>query len=453
LFVLIGGVLQVSRARDFFLGVGKLAGRRLAGGPALTAVVSSGLMGSVSGSSMANVAITGSFTIPMMKKVGYQPYQAGAIEAGASTGGQIMPPVMGAAAFAMAGLLGVPYWNIVVAAVVPAILYFIAVGAYAQFQGAKLGVASTQGKVELKQLLLDAPLFLAPFLVLIVLLSQGYSPMFSIFWGILGVVITAVALGLVTKQWVPVKQWLDAIAAGAKTGAGIAATSAAIGLVMSTLTMTGLGIKLPSMVIEFSGGNLVIALIITMVAAIVLGMGVPTLAAYILAALVCAPALYQLGVSLFAAHLFVLFFAVFSCVTPPVAVAALVASSIAGSSYLRTALETVKVCLAGFLLPYIMIFAPGIIMQNPSVASTVLAIVISLISFISAASAIVGYGIAPLSLAERVMIGAVSILLLAYLLTKFLPLLFVGLVIFITVGFLQWRKQKYTRRKEPLGLA
>ncbi|MBW1804573.1 MAG: TRAP transporter fused permease subunit, partial [Deltaproteobacteria bacterium] len=256
LFVVFGTLLQTSGATGFFMELGRLAGRRIRSGPAISSVITSALMGTTTGSIGANIVTTGSFTIPLMKKAGYRPEQAGAIESAASNGGQIMPPVMGAAAFAMAAVTGFSYLKIIIAAIIPAILYFMTVGLYALLQAAKLGLRTITEEVDVKEMLLRAPLFILPVGLIVYLLVLGRPLMYCAFWAI----ISAMVLSLLRKQTRPsIGQWIKGFTDGAITGAGIGAATACLGLILESMTGTGLGIKLPELVETWSGGNMLIA--------------------------------------------------------------------------------------------------------------------------------------------------------------------------------------------------
>ena len=449
LFVLFGGVLGATGASRFFLQMGSLAAKKLRGGPAITAVIASMLMGSVTGSSMANVATTGAFTIPLMKKVGYKPYQAGAIEAAASTGGQIMPPVMGAAAFVMAEMLELSYVRIMAAAVIPALLYFFSVAMYAQLQALKMNIVAQMRveKIDVKRLLADAPIFIIPFFLIVTLLLLRYSPMFTIFWAIVALLVLNFAQVMIRREKLVLDQLLSGFVSGASGGARLGVTCAMLGPVVSTITVTVLGLRVPSIVALWSGGNLMAALLITMCASILLGMGSPTLVAYILVALVAAPVLVHLGVSPLSAHMFTFIFAVFSCMTPPVAVAALAACGIARSSYLRTALEAVKVGFVGFIVPYMVIFAPGLILEHISYTLTVLVVLASLIAITCFSAGLVGYALRELRIYERSFCFFITVMLLTFTVTKIQAFLFGGLAAFAV--FTVWQ---FIRLKRSLSV-
>jgi len=419
LFVVFGSFLGATGASGFFNRIGMLAGKRLAGGPAISAVVSSALMGSITGSALANVATTGAFTIPLMKRAGYKPEQAGAIEAAASTGGQIMPPVMGATAFVLAEMANCSYIEVMLAAALPALLYFLSVGFYAQFQAKRLGLNTAgmiQEEITRRDLLLGAPLFVGPLVLIMVLLFLGYSPMFTIFWATVALLGLNVAilwrtgrLGSALSVLVP------AARDGAVTGAKIAVTCAVLGPIVATMTKTALGIRIPGLIAMFCGGNLVLALFITAGVCILLGMGVPTIAAYLMTALVGVPTLVTLGVPLFSAHMFVFVFAVFSCITPPIATAAIPAAGLAGASYLRTAFEASKVGCVGFVIPFFCVFAPEIMIGQSSagLAGELLAMLWATLAMVFMCMCSCGYSVRRLAAPDRIAAFLVCLIMTA----------------------------------------
>ncbi|MCQ2444813.1 MAG: TRAP transporter fused permease subunit, partial [Mailhella sp.] len=373
LFVLFGGLLGATGAARFFNQVGAFAGSKMAGGPAITAVLPSARMGSVTGSVMADVATTGSFTIPMMKKAGYRSYQAGAIEAAASSGGQIMPPVMGATAFVMAELAETPYVMVMSAALIPSILYFLSVGVYAQLQAKRLGLSSdgAMSGFTWRGFLHDAPIFLLPLISIIAFLVMGFSPMFTIFWAMAVLFVLNLIDICTSRNWEQLGRILPAFVDAAVTGAKIGVTCAVLGPIMTTVTKTLLGIKIPQLIGMFCGGSVTMALLITMVVCLVLGMGVPTLAAYLLVSMIGIPVLVNMGVLPFAAHMFVFVFACFSCLTPPIAIAALPAAALAESRYLRTAIEASIVGVVGFIIPFLLVKSPELMLGFAPLSATI----------------------------------------------------------------------------------
>ncbi len=438
LFILFGGILQASGAMEFFLQLGRLAGRRLAGGAALTAVISSGLVGMVSGSAPANVGITGAFTIPLMKKVGYRPEQAGAIEAAASSGGQIMPPVMGAAAFVLAEMVGVRYIWVCAMCAIPALLFFFTCGVYAQLHGMKLRLQPLPEEVNTRELLLRAPLFIVPVVLLTIILVMGFSPMYAAFWAIMSVIL----LSVIRKATRPsLGGWVEGFTRGASGGANIAVASGCIGIIVSTLTVTGLGIKIGGMVDVWSGGNLLIAAILVMILSIIMGCGMPTLAAYLLVAVATAPVLISMGVSMVQAHLFAFFFAIFSAVTPPVAMAAIVASGIAGSGYVRTSLEGVKAAFAGFVLPYLIIWCPVIILTPWEPLWGITALIAIILGIVAISVVFANHYLTSTSPLERALFATCGIVLFGYAFTQNYLFLAIGTGLFVLLTLWQLRKR------------
>lgn len=411
LFVVFGALLGVIRVNDFFFEAGKIAGKVFQGGPGQTAVVSSAMVGMVSGAAVANVAITGAFTIPFMKKVGYKPEFAGAIEATASTGGQLMPPVMGAAAFLMASFLGVSYGEVMLAGVIPAILYFWGVMLGVQFLAVRNNIKPPTETIDYKLLARRLPLFVIPLGVLIAMLLMQYSPASAAFWAI----VLSISLAYISKETRPqFKELLKCLAGGALIGAQIGISLAIVGLIAQTLITTGLGTKIAGLVEILSGGNLVIALIVTMVVSIVLGCGVPTSAAYTLVAIVVVPIIVKMGVEPMSAHFFAFYFAVISALTPPVALAALAGAGIAGANYFKTSLSAAKLAISGFIIPFLIVFNPALVFKPTSwewALGTFIAVPLAMTTF---TAAIYGCGLTLFTTVERTLAVFVTVMLFGY---------------------------------------
>ncbi len=439
LFILFGALVQASGAGKFFLQLGRLIGRHFRGGPALAAVVGSALFGSITGSTSANILVTGSFTIPLMKRVGYRPAQAGAIEASASTVGQIMPPVMGATAFVMAEFTETPYVHIIFMALLPALLCYLSMAVYVQLQAMKMNISPLVEEFDAKEMLRHAPLFFVPLFLIIGLLAIGYTPMYAIFWAIVAIVI----LNLARKETrLSLRGWIQALSDGAILGAKIAVMCAAIGIVVSAIITTGLGLKIPGVVEQLSGGNLLIILVLTAFISILLGMGMPTTAAYILVAFMVAPVLVRLGIPLIAAHFFAFYFAVFSIITPPVAPGAATASVIAGSKFWETAIETTKVAAVGFLVPFMFVFWPTLLGQFQSPLSAVIQLVASIVMIVSLQVGIVGHYMVACSLPHRALSIASLVALFIYCFTGNYVFLFAGLGAFVALTLLQLTRRR-----------
>jgi TRAP transporter 4TM/12TM fusion protein len=399
LFAVFGGLLGVIRITDFFHETGKLAGRAFQGGPGQTAVISSSLMGMVTGAAVANAAIVGAFTIPYMKRVGYKPEIAAAIEATASTGGQIMPPVMGAAAFLMASFLGVPYATIMLAGVLPAILYYWGCILGVQFIAVRYGIFPAAEPIDWRLIMKRAPLFLGPVGLLVVMLLFYYSPSDAAFWTIL----VAIGLSLISRETRPkLGALLECLAKGAYGGAQIGVSLAVVGLIAQTLISTGLGTKIAGLVALLSAGNLAIALVITMLVSLILGCGVPTSAAYSLVAIVVVPTIVRMGVMPLSAHFFAFYFAVISSLTPPVALAALTTAAMAGADYVKTGGQAVKLAISGFLIPFLIVCNPVLILHPDNWVWGAGALASMLIGITALTAALYGCGLVLLTRRERV---------------------------------------------------
>ncbi|MDI9391936.1 MAG: TRAP transporter permease [Synergistota bacterium] len=361
MFILFGSFLEQTGMGRFIIDLSMALAGGSTGGPAKVAVLSSGLMGSISGSSVANVCTTGMFTIPLMKSVGYKPYFAGAVEAVASTGGQIMPPVMGAAAFIMAEFLGVPYIHVAVAAIVPALLYYFAVLVQVHLEATRLGLKGLPREKLPKAmpLLKKKGHLLIPLAAIIYFLLSGYTPLKAAYYGILATLIVSF-LNKETRVTFP--KLIEALDSGARGALGVACACGTVGIIVGTATLTGLGLRIASAIITLSGGILIVSLLLTMVACILLGAGLPTTANFIVTSTMAAPALLQLGVAPMAAYMFVLYFGIAADLSPPVALAAYAGAGIAGDDPMKTGGAAIRLALAGFLVPYIYVFNPMLVL-------------------------------------------------------------------------------------------
>lgn len=395
LFVLFGVVLDTAGGGALLIALANKVAGRTRGGPAKTAAVASAFMGSLSGSAVANVVTTGTFTIPLMKRAGFRPFFAGAIEAAASTGGQLMPPVMGAGAFILATWTNIPYLEVAAAAVMPAILYYAALLAAIHFRAAAMGIEPAGDTRPEK--IRDKLHLLLPLAAIVLLLGMGRSPMRAAFWG----VISALFMALLRPATRPSLPELGEIMERAGRGAvQVAAACAAAGIVVGVASLTGIGLRMSELIVTISGGNLLAALVLTAMGSIILGMGLPTTAAYVVLAALGAPALVQLGVPLLAAHLFIFYFGCISNVTPPVSLAAFAAAGIAGSPALKTATAAAILAGAGFLVPFMFVYGPELLLIGTP-GEIGLAFVTGLLGVISLASAGMGYARRPLRGWER----------------------------------------------------
>ncbi len=457
LFAVFGGLLGVIRITDFFHEAGKLAGRVFQGGPGQTAVISSSLMGMVTGAAVANAAIVGAFTIPYMKRVGYKPEIAAAIEATASTGGQIMPPVMGAAAFLMASFLGVPYATIMLAGVLPAILYYWGCILGVQFIAVKYGIFPPAEPVDWGLLVKRAPLFLGPVGLLVAMLLFYYSPADAAFWTIL----VAIGLSYLRSDTRPkLGALVDCLAKGAYGGAQIGVSLAVVGLIAQTLITTGLGTKIAGLVTLLSGGNLIVALLVTMAVSLILGCGVPTSAAYGLVAIVVVPSIIRMGVLPLSAHFFAFYFAVISALTPPVALAALTTAAMAGADYVRTGLHAVKLAISGFLIPFLIVVNPVLLLRPDNWIWGAGALVSMLLGITALTAALYGCGLVVFTRRERIAAVACVVFELAFSVLRALGreelafgALGVGLLVFLVVLAGQVKKRRLARRSLPERMA
>ena len=389
-FIIFGAFLERTGISDFFIQLANCVAGASSGGPAKVAVISSALCGMVSGSSVGNTVTTGSVTIPMMKKTGYKPEFAGAVEAAASTGGQIMPPIMGAAAFLMADYVGVPYSNIIVRAILPAVLYFLGIFICVHLEAKKLGLKGIPKEMLPKFKVLVRKIYLLlPLVLLVYLVSSGSKTM--AFAAALSIV-AAIVVSLFNKdaRMTPAVLF-DALANGAKSCISVAAACAIAGVIAGCITMTGLASQLITAIITVSGGSLIVALFLTMLCCIVLGMGVPTTANYCIMASTCAPILIQLGVPAIAAHFFVFYFGIVADITPPVALAAYAGSAIAKSKPMNTALNATKLAIGAFIIPYIFALSPSMLFIDTTALEVISIVVTSIIGMFGVTMSLEGF--------------------------------------------------------------
>lgn len=431
LFLLLGSFLSVTGGAQSFIDLAFSLTGKYRGGPAKAAVVASGAMGMVSGSSFANVAGTGVFTIPLMKSVGYKPEFAGGVEAAASSGGQIMPPIMGAAAFIMAEMTGIPYGKIIVHAALPALLYYIAVFFMVDIEAAKLGLLGLKAdqlptfKESFKK---GAFLLFAP-LSIIVMLLLGYSPIKASY---ISVLIVIVASMFRKETRLNLQKLIKALEGGAKGALDLVAACAVAGLIVGTVTLTGLGLKFADFIIALSGGKMYLALILTMFASILMGMGMPTTALYIILGAMVAPALVKMGVPLIAAHLFIFYFGCFASVTPPVALSSYLAASIAKANAVKTALTGLKLSITAFILPYIFVFSPAMLLMDSTIGQIIGVIVTSVIGVYALSCSLERYMLTKLKIWESIVLFSASIMMIyPGLTTDIIGIGLVGIVVLL----------------------
>jgi len=402
-FVMFGAFLKNSGFSDFINDLALTIAGRTAGGPAKVAVFASALMATVSGSAVSNVVTTGTVTIPMMKKAGYSKKFAGAVESVASTGGLIAPPVMGAAAFIMAEYLGVSYSVVLLAAIIPAILYYLTLFMIVHFEAKKMGLSgiSKENIPNAKKVLKEGGHLFIPLVILLVMLFGGFSPLYAAIISLISVVPTA-AIRKSTRMSFSVV--MDSIVEGAKGAISVGIACAVVGIVIATITLTSVGLIIGNNVLEFAGQSVLLAALLTALISIVLGMGVPATAAYIIVATISVPILTQLGVAPIAAHMFAFYFAALSSITPPVALAAYAAAGIAGESPNKVALDSVRLGIIGFIVPFFFIFNPTLLLIGGTVVEYIYAGVTAIIGGVVLAAGLKGYMIRRTFIIERLLL-------------------------------------------------
>ena len=404
LFIIFGAMVERMGVGKLFMDFAIALTGRQAGGPAKVACITSGLFGSVSGSAVANVMTTGAFSIPLMKRIGFKPAFAASVEAVSSTGGQIMPPIMGAAAFVMAEYLGVSYLTVAALALAPAVLYYVAVFASIHFEAKRMNVGSVPQDqlVPLGRVLTDSGHMFIPLAVIVGVLLMGYSAPFAALCGI-GSVLPTAFLRKTTRHYVTLENTLTSLENGARNALPIAAATACAGIVVGVINVSGIGLSFSNFVISAANDTLLIALLLSMVAGIILGMGMPTTPAYIVQVALMVPALVALGVQVEAAHLFVFYFAILSAITPPVAMAVYAANALAGASIWEASIKAVKLGATGFIIPFLFVYEPAILLQgDPFYAAFVIAQAV--LGVIVLASALHGYLLTELTRWQKVIL-------------------------------------------------
>ncbi|GAK12194.1 TRAP transporter permease [Geomicrobium sp. JCM 19039] len=440
LFILFGVLLEETGAGEFFIDLSYAVAGRFRGGPAQTAVVSSALMGSIQGSSVSNVVSTGNFTIPLMKKTGYSKEVAGGIEAVASTGGQIVPPVMGAVAFVMADLTGLGYATIVLAAVIPAFLFYVALSSAVYFEARKAGLEKKH-KSELPSIpatLKNGFYLFAPLVVLIYcLVVLELSPSLSALITIVATFMILVVQSAIKERTIPIKSTYNVLKRGAEILVPVSVACATAGVLIGIFGATGLGIRFSQGLIDLSGGMLIPALLLMMLACIILGMGLPTTAAYIITAVLGAQALVSLGVPLIAAHMFILYFAIMSFITPPVALSAFAAAGIANGDALKTSVSAWRLGLSGYIIPFMFVYNPSLLGEGSAI-EVAAALVPAIIGVISLSISTSGWFLERMNIVERVvMFGAAVLFLIPNLTTTAF-----AIALLLAVFWYQLRKSK-----------
>lgn len=411
MFILLGAFLNVTGGAQSFIDLAFALTGKYRGGPAKAAVVASGLMGTISGSSFANVAGTGTFTIPLMKSVGYKNEFAGGVEAASSAGGQIMPPIMGAAAFIMAEMTGVPYGKLIIHAAIPAVLYYVSVFLMVDIEAAKMGLSGmTKDKLPrmLTVLKNGGFLLLAPLSIVYMLLA-GYSPIKASYMAVM-LVIVASFMRKATRM--NLRKFIEALEMGAKGALSVIAACAVAGIIVGCVTLTGLGLKFADLIVALAHGQLYLALLLTMIASIIMGMGMPTTALYIILGSMVAPALVKMNVPIVAAHLFIFYFGCMASVTPPVALSSYLAAAIAKGDSVKTALNGLKLASSAFILPFIFALSPELLLIDTTPFKAVIGTGSAIMGVIALASCLENYLFGELQVYQRLLVGIAAITLM-----------------------------------------
>lgn len=427
LFLIFGGLFMRTGAGQFFMNMAYSLTGGYSGGPAKASVVASSLFGSISGSAVANVTSTGSFTIPLMKRTGFKPQFAAATEAVASTGGQLMPPVMGAAAFVVAEFVGTSYLNVATAALIPSLLFYLALFMMVHLEAQKLGLAGLPRH--------DLPVFsqvmargwhlLTPLFVIVGILLAGYTPTMAGFWGCVSVVVASLSR---RGTYLPPGELLDALQGSVRGVVSVSIACATAGIIIGCMFTSGLGIRLSSMIVTVASGQVWLVLLLAMLCSLVLGMGMTTTAVYITVAIMIAPALIELGIDPIAAHLFVLYFGVMSNVTPPVAIASFAAAGVANSPPMRTSLVAARLAIVGFLVPFAFVYGPGLVLVGDATSITV-TMITAVLGVVALAFGLQGWILGRLGVVNRILLAAASIALITA--DTFLDS--AGLIVFVVV--------------------
>jgi TRAP transporter 4TM/12TM fusion protein len=411
LFILFGAFLEKTGIGKLFIDIADSIAGWASGGPAKVAVITSAFEGTVSGSSVANTVGSGSFTIPMMKKLGYRPEFAGAVEASASTGGQIMPPVMGAAAFLMSEFISVPYIEIAKAAAIPACLYFLGIFIEVHFEAKRCGLLGMPwDKVpRIWNVLKERGHLFVPLIAIIYVLTEGYTPTRAALVG-LGLSVAAGMLTKATRMSIP--EIFNALETGARGALGVAIACATAGIIVGVVTLTGLGLKMANGLVDLAGGYLLPTMFFTMITSLILGMGVPTTANYVITATMCAPALVLLGVPTLAAHLFVFYFGIIADITPPVALAAYAGAGIARANPFWTGVTASKLAVGAFIVPYIFVLNPAMVLIGTTPFLLTMDLVTACAGMFGVGAAMIGFCVAPMNWFERIWFGIGGLMLI-----------------------------------------
>ncbi|GGB48603.1 TRAP transporter fused permease subunit [Virgibacillus dakarensis] len=412
LFVLFGAFLNRTGMGQLFNDAAMAISGHTSGGPAKVAVISSGFLGSINGSAIANVVTTGSFTIPLMKRTGYSKNFSGAVEAAASVGGQVLPPVMGATAFIMAETLGKPYAEIALAAVLPGVLYYMGVITVVHLRAKKRGLRGLSRKdlPNMKQVIKERGHLLIPLVILIYMLFGGFTPIYAAAWAIISTVV--IAMFRKTTRLGP-KKIVQALEEGTRSALGVAMACAMVGIIVGVASLTGFGLKMTTAILVLGQNTLILTLFFTMLASIILGMGLPSIPTYIITSSMAAPALVKFGVDPFVSHMFVFYFGILANLTPPVALAAFAGAGISGGDPNRTGFNSLKLAAAGILVPYVFVYSPELLMQGTSALEIIWVTITAALGIIALGAGLEGYLLTDVHLPLRILavIGAVTLVI------------------------------------------
>ncbi|WP_341301417.1 TRAP transporter permease [Lysinibacillus sp. FSL H8-0500] len=448
-FLLFGAFLVKTGVGQYFNDLAVSLAGKLIGGPAKVAVFSSALQGTISGSSVANVVTSGSYTIPMMKKLGYRKEFAGAVEAAASTGGQLMPPIMGAAAFLMVEFIGrgITYWDIAKAAAIPALLYFTGIWIMTHFEAKRVGLSGLRDdQMPNRKEVFKKIYLLLPIIAIVILMLTGTPVMHAALYGI----VISIGVTMFNKETrLKPRDVIDALVEGARTALGVVAATACAGIIVGVVVKTGLGLSLANSLVALAGGSIILTLIFVMIASLILGMGAPTTANYVITSTIAAPAIVALlspntpqelvpVVVLLSAHFFVFYFGIIADITPPVALAAFAASGISGGDPIKTGVNSAKLAIAAFIIPYMIVFSPALLMIDTTIPQILWVIFTAITGMVAIGAGVIGYWYRKLFWFERIIVIAAGLLLIYP--EKFSD--WTGLAIFIVMLIIQFLSHK-----------
>lgn len=424
LFILFGALLAQSGVGQFFTDLANRIAGAAPGGPAKVATISSGLMGTISGSAAANVATTGAFTIPMMKKIGFKPEFAGAVEAVASTGGMVMPPIMGAAGFIIAQYLGINYAKVMVAALIPALLYYLSVYSWVHFEALRIGnTGIPRSEIPPITDFKRRVFLLAPLVTIIIALLQGKTPIFAAFLGM----VATVLVGFIQVERLTLIKILQGLEEGARASLTAIMACIAAGIIVGVASMTGIGQVITYNISVLSGDNMFLALLLTAISSLILSMGLPATACYIIVATIVAPALVRMGAIPLAAHMFVFYFSCLSNITPPVAIASYTAAGIADAKPMAVAWNSIRIAAPGFIVPFLFVYNPILLAQNITVITLVRSLITASIGVVFMAVGGVGFFLRRTPLPQRLLyIGGSFLLIMTSLRTDIMGVSLVG---------------------------